>query len=88
MTGYCTSGPCRVYRRVTPNDDLSQHEHGWYIKGDVVKVMCQSAGQTVTDGDTGKSSEVWARLEDGFYLSGLYLDTPESPNFSPSIPRC
>jgi hypothetical protein len=45
-------------------------------------ITCQRSGSTVG------TTSVWDRLDDGKYVSDLYLATPTKTTYSPPIPRC
>jgi uncharacterized protein YraI len=45
-------------------------------------VTCQRSGSRVG------TTSVWDRLDDGTYVSDLYLATPSQTTYSPPIPRC
>lgn len=54
-------------------------------------ILCQTYGDTVTDPQTGISSNIWDDIgtdQAPAYVSDLYVDTPAVGNFSPGIPQC
>lgn len=77
-------GTCKVYRRSEP--DHNSTEHGYHINGDTVTVVCQITGEQINDPDNG-SSNIWAKLDSGFYVSDLFLDTPK-PGPAANLPTC
>jgi hypothetical protein len=54
--------------------------------GAEINVVCQKHGENVPDGKY--SSDVWDRLDDGNFVSDLYVDTPVVGDLSPGIPVC
>lgn len=77
-------GTCKVYRRSEPNHNSS--EHGYHIDGDTVTVVCQVDGELINDPDNG-SSNLWAKLDSGYYVSDLFINTPK-PGPAPNLPTC
>lgn len=77
-------GTCKVYRRGEPNHNSP--DHGYHIDGDTVTVVCQITGEQINDPDNGNSN-VWAKLDSGYYVSDLFLNTPK-PGPAPNLPTC
>lgn len=75
---------CKVYRRGEPNHNSP--DHGYHIDGDTVTVVCQITGEMINDSDNGNSN-VWAKLDSGYYVSDLFLNTPK-PGPAPNLPTC
>jgi hypothetical protein len=80
-------GPANTYGRGTPSN---------LAEGTVINVVCQSRhGQEIYDpeGDPNRYKQpwpVWDRLNNGVWVSDLYVDLPKVPGESspPGIPRC
>jgi len=75
----CRDVPCKVYLRADPNGDISRPSDSYYLDGDAVAIICRTTAQRVRDGDTGQSSPVWYRTDDGFFIAGLYVEVRETP---------
>jgi hypothetical protein len=67
-------------------------------RGDVVRVICQLHGAPVDPNAPADESDVWERLQDGAYVSYLFVDTSKGTGFGvsngvdlgfdPEIPVC
>ena len=55
---------------------------GTFPGGALGWVTCQRPGSSVG------TTSIWDRLEDGKYVSDLYLATPSKTTYSPPLPRC
>lgn len=59
------------------------------VDGDPVNIVCQETGEDVGPSHvTGKSSAIWDNLENGGWVSDLYVTTPGAGGFTAGIPRC
>ncbi len=74
---------CRIYRRNSPNDDLSVRGGSYRIHGDKVMVVCGTNGQVVRDGDTGRESSTWYKLDGSWWISAVYLDVSDASRVAP-----
>ncbi len=83
--------PCGLNVRTGPG--MSYPATETLHNNDVVQIVCQAAGQLVTN-SKGVSSDVWDQLQQGGYVSDLYIDTPGArisateSGFTSAIPRC
>ncbi len=62
-----------------------------YLSGNTVSVVCQyRKGRTLTDPTSKKSSSVWDKTDDGFWVPDLYVDLPKTSGDQPplGIPVC
>ncbi len=66
--------------------------------GEPVEIVCQTYGTRVTDPSSSVSTPVWDKLDDGSYITDLWVDTNKSlnaqpgtvpdPRFDPGLPHC
>jgi hypothetical protein len=85
VTGTCRDGACGLTVRSGPGYS-GYAALGTLAEGAEADVMCQAAGQTVSNGYA--ASSIWDRLTDGRWVSDFYLDTPSIGTWSPPIPQC
>jgi hypothetical protein len=84
--GTCADGACGLNERSGPGYS-NYSKTGSFYDGQEVDVVCQTAGQTVSNGS--QSTNVWDRLTNGGYVTDMYVDTANSRHgFSPPIPQC
>jgi hypothetical protein len=86
--GTCADGACGLNIRSGPG--YSEFALvGSLPEGAEADVVCQAVGQTVGPSPaTGNSSAIWDKLTDGYWVSDLYLTTPNVGTWSPPIPQC
>jgi surface antigen len=85
--GTCADGACGLQER-TGAGYSSYPSVGALSEGAELRIVCQTTGQLVTP-NHGTASDVWDRLEDGDYVTDVYVDTPGvGGGFSPPIPQC
>lgn len=85
VTGTCRDGACGLELRVGPGYS-SYAAVGSLPEAGEVDVVCQSMGETVSNGYA--SSAVWDKLTNGAWASDFYIDTPNIGTWSPPIPQC
>jgi transcriptional regulator with XRE-family HTH domain len=79
-----------VFRFRTP-DIPGDTDKATYHEGTAVSIVCQSRDRRqVSDPTSGKSSPVWNRLSDGYWIPDLYTDLPKVSGEAPplGIPVC
>ncbi|XVQ86457.1 cutinase family protein [Microbispora siamensis] len=83
----CANGACGLILRSGPS--YSTYRKTRVLRdGDVVRIVCQTRGESVS-GKDGSSSNVWDRLAEGDYAPDFYIDTSGMTGaFSPPIPVC
>jgi hypothetical protein len=85
--GTCQDAVCGIRKRNGPGYS-SFSAVGSLRDGDVVDIVCQTAGELVTP-NHGAASAVWDRLTDGSYVTDVYINTPGTGGrFTDAIPRC
>ena len=74
-------------RRAQPDPTLPTL--GQVRGGQSVTVVCQLQGPTIDD-PSGARTNVWDRLDDGSYVTDLWIDTDKAvaPGFDSNIPLC
>lgn len=80
----CGAGSCKLTRRATP--EAAGRALGTLAEGTAVKIVCQTQGGTVSA--KAGTSRIWDRLQDGSWVSDLYVDTTGKPGFTDGLPRC
>jgi hypothetical protein len=83
--GTCVSGSCGLNKRARP--DTRSMRVGVLHDGDRVAVRCQTQGTRVT-AEPGHTSLLWDQLDDGSFVSDLFVSTPESGDYSEGIALC
>ncbi|MGK3989097.1 hypothetical protein WME99_38990 [Sorangium sp. So ce136] len=78
------TGGLGVRVRSCPNTDADSPYR--LSQGASVAIVCQIRGERVVDGRY--ASDVWDQLDDGNFVSDLYINTPGIGDFSPGIPQC
>lgn len=83
----CEDNPsCMLRERSGPGIDGPEVK-GLLPEGATVQVVCQMEGQAATGREF--STKIWNRLDDGWYVSDYYLDTPGgNSGYTDPIPRC
>ncbi len=85
VTGTCRDGACGLMLRSGPGySDYAAL--GVLPEGAEVDIVCQAAGETVSNGYA--SSSIWDRLTSGDWVTDFYLSTPNIGTWSPPIPQC
>lgn len=86
--GTCADGACGLNVRTGPGY-TNFAKIGVLNDGDEARIVCQARGERVGPSPaTGNSSSVWDRLQNGGWVSDLYITTPNVDQFSPPIPQC
>jgi hypothetical protein len=81
--GTCVAGSCGLNERSRPT--VESRRLGQLQDGDVVKIVCQVPGGSVTTPE-GVSSTIWDRLSNGHYISDVSIDTPPVGSQIPACP--
>lgn len=87
--GTCvTSNNCGLNERPEP-DDHAEPMGARHQEGHALTVVCQAKGTTVVDPPDQRSA-IWDRLDNGNWVTDLYVTTPGSAlgEFSKEIERC
>jgi hypothetical protein len=83
----CANGRCGLNLRAGPGYS-NYGKIGSFLDGDVIQIVCQTRGESVSGAD-GSSSNVWDRLASGGDVADFYVDTSGmTGSFSPPIPVC
>jgi hypothetical protein len=85
IVGSCSGSVCGVNERTGPG--YAYPILGTKPEGAEVDIVCQTRGDRVY-GTIGGSSSVWDRLTNSYYVSDLFVSTPQVDQFSPPIPNC
>lgn len=85
VVGTCAATRCKLYERLEPNRD--RPHVGEWRDGEVVKIVCQIEGDRIVHPVTGDSTFVWNKLDNGHYVTDLFVQTPGDP-WTHGLPRC
>jgi len=83
--GTCASGACGLNERSAPTSQSKKL--GTLSDGDRVEVVCQTTGERLP-GANGATSSIWDRLDNGAYVSDVYVDTPATGAYSSGLSGC
>ncbi len=78
------NGDCFLSRRASPSSDAT--ELGRLSEGDPIDVQCTMVGESVTASALGRSTRIWARTDDGSFVSMAFVDAPGFDPFADSHP--
>ena len=84
---YTNGGSPNLNQNVNMRTGPSQgaQSGGLLTPGSAVSIVCQVQGQMV---NWGKDSNIWDQLDNGLYISDLFVTTPGVGVFSPGIDTC
>jgi hypothetical protein len=96
---YYVQGAQTVNVRALPNVRADVIDHRYSNSAfDLLDIVCQTRGDSVTDPVSGFTSNIWDKIIIGGggipptvfygYVSDLYASTPVAGDFSPGIPKC
>jgi hypothetical protein len=83
--GTCVAGSCGLNQRPTPS--RTAQSLGVLYDGDPVRVVCQLRG-TMVRASPGHSSNLWDLLDDGSFVSDLFVSTSKSGARSANVTPC
>lgn len=86
VAGTCSDGACEVNECATPTR-CGEAAVGELKEEEVAEIVCQTEGGPVRAAD-GQRSDIWDQLDDGNFITDLYVDTPGVGRFTVGIPRC
>lgn len=88
VAGTCADLTCRLRQHVAPSTESSFAGAKLLRDGTKVRIRCQVVGGPVYLHHGHGASVIWDQLENGRYVSDLFLNTARYGTFDPALQRC